>query len=246
MTMTFRSLRKDVRRPALLAAALGTLALACGAGTTDDTARAAWRIVPRKMYSAHDGVHAFRVPMLTPNAFGVKWSVSNPDTAHIDAYEDSDSAQGSEAMVTAKAAGTATLTATAGGVSATSVLTVTEATPQLWEVGRRRYVEGVRIRDDVPDPAAACTNCHGTDKTDIEHTPAQIGGFSDQEVITIFTEGRKPPGVKNRVIDVELWSPVHRWMMDDQEKKGVVVYLRSLSPQSNGTADFGGEGVFEE
>jgi hypothetical protein len=107
-------------------------------------------------------------------------------------------------------------------------------------------VEGLRIRNDVAEPGAACTNCHGSGRNDVEHTPAQIGGFSDEQVIAIFTEGRKPPGVKNRVIDFEAWSPIHRWMMDEEEKKGIVVYLRSLEPQSHGTADFAGEGVFEE
>jgi|tagenome__1003787_1003787.scaffolds.fasta_scaffold20860902_2 hypothetical protein len=233
-------------RSAAALLALSALAPACqGDESSGGSTAVGWKIVPRRMYSAFDGTHSFKVPMLALNVFGVKWSISDPSLAHIDAYDDSDTAPGSEAMVLARTAGTTTISATAGRQEASSVLTVTAVTPQLWEIGRRRYVEGALIRNDVPDPAAACTNCHGAGKNDVEHTPAQIGGFSDEDVIAIFTEGRKPPGVKNRVIPFEQWSPIHRWAMDDEEKKGVVAYLRSLEPQSQGTADFAGEGVFE-
>ncbi len=224
---------------------LHSLGTGCGGDETGGKVAVGWKIVPKKMYSAYDGMHTFKVPMLALNGFGVKWSMSSGGVASIDAYEDLDSAPGSEAMVVVKAAGTVTVGATLGDQKATSVLRVTEASPQLWEIGRRRYVEGGLIRNDVADPAAACSNCHGPGKNDVEHTPTQIGGFSDEEVIAIFTEGRKPPGVKNRVVDVAVWSPIHRWMMSEEEKKGVVIYLRSLEPQSQGTSDFAGEAVFE-
>jgi hypothetical protein len=32
--------------------------------------------------------------------------------------------------------------------------------------------------------------------------------------------------------------------MSEEEKAGVLVYLRALAPQSQGTLDFGGQGVF--
>ena len=54
----------------------------------------------------------------------------------------------------------------------------------------------------------------------------------------------KPAGVKNRIVPVEQWSPIHRWQMTEEEKQGILVYLRSLEPQSHGTSDFGGRGVF--
>ena len=92
--------------------------------------------------------------------------------------------------------------------------------------------------------AAACTNCHGTQQDDVEHTPAQIGGYSDEEIVTIFTQGRKPAGVPNRIIPVAQWTPIHQWQMTEDEKLGLVVYLRSLEPQSQGTTDFGGRAVF--
>jgi hypothetical protein len=235
------------KRLAVLAiVTLPWLGLACGgAAETSESVAVGWKIVPRRMYSAYDGMHTFKVPMLALNGFGATWGLSSAGVARIEAYEDLDTSPGSEAMVVVKGTGTAMVSATVGSQTATSVLTVTQATPQSWELGRRRYVEGALIRNEVADPAAACTNCHGAGKNDVEHTPTQIGGFSDEEVIAIFTEGRKPPGVKNRVVEVEAWSPVHRWKMSDEEKKGVVTYLRSLEPQSHGTADFAGEAVFD-
>jgi hypothetical protein len=233
------------RLAAVAVVTLASLGLGCGGDETGARVAVGWKIVPRRIYSAYDGLHTFKVPMLAFNGFGAKWGMSNGSVARIEAYEDTDAAPGSEAMVVVKGTGTALVDATVGGQKATSVLTVTEATPQLWEIGRRRYVEGAVIRNEVADPAAACSNCHGAGKNDVEHTPTQIGGFSDAEVIAIFTEGRKPPGVKNRVIDLDAWSPIHRWVMSEEEKLGLVVYLRSLEPQSQGTADFAGEAVFE-
>jgi hypothetical protein len=49
------------------------------------------------------------------------------------------------------------------------------------------------------DGGTACTNCHGPTATngpyrDVSHTPEQTGGFSDQELIGIFTGGMIPDG----------------------------------------------------
>jgi hypothetical protein len=62
---------------------------------------------------------------------------------------------------------------------------------------------GVRTTDGGSfyerDGGTACTNCHGPTATngpyrDVSHTPEQTGGFSDQELIGIFTGGMIPDG----------------------------------------------------
>ncbi|MGD0676323.1 MAG: hypothetical protein ABSC94_12965 [Polyangiaceae bacterium] len=49
------------------------------------------------------------------------------------------------------------------------------------------------------DGGTACTNCHGVTATtgpyrDVSHTPEQTGGFSDQQLIGIITQGIIPDG----------------------------------------------------
>ena len=226
------------------------LLLACatgiGCGSESSNGGGTLKVVFSQLYTAHDGTRTFKVPVMVPSIFGVKWSVSSPSVAEIEAYEDDPMALGSEAMVIAKSPGTVTITASAGGLTGQASLVITGATTALWELGRARYQEGRKIRNDIPDATAACSNCHGMGGVDVEHTPAQIGGYSDEQVVGIFTMGVKPPGVQNRIVPFEQWSPVHRWQMTDEEKQGILVYLRSLEPQSHGTSDFGGRGVFRD
>ena len=143
-----------------------------------------------------------------------------------DAYKETSSSPGSEGMVNAQGAGTVTLRASLGSDFTTSMLTVTESTPALWEAGRRRYIEGAKLRNDIPTKDLACTNCHGEDKLDVDHTPARTGGYTDEELITIFTEGRKPEGVPQRVVpDAEAWRAIHQWSVTEEEKIGMVWFL---------------------
>jgi hypothetical protein len=211
----------------------------------DDTAKNGMiRVVYSELYSAYEPTKTYKVPVMVPGVFDVRWSVSDGAVAEIEQYEDDPLSSGSEAMVIAKGPGTVKVLASVGGITGEATLVVSGSSPTLWEVGRRRYQEGPRIRNDIPDKTAACTNCHGPGGRDVEHTPAQIGGYSDQQLINIFTLGMKPPGAKFRILSPEQWTPIHQWQMTEEEKNGVVVYLRSLEPTSQGTSDFGGRGVF--
>jgi hypothetical protein len=220
------------------------LVLGCGAGKGAGGAGGGLTIVFPKLYSSFDGVHRFKVPAMVEGVKGVKWTTANPALVQIDALTDEGST-GSEAMLTVKGAGTTTIDAAAGGLTGSAPLTVTASTSASWDIGRARYQDGIMIVNPrMVEKTAACTNCHGSGTMDIEHTPAQTGGYSDEELVIIITEGRKPPGVVNRVIPVEQWHRVHQWQLNEDEKKGVVVFLRSLEPHSQGTVDFGGRGVF--
>jgi len=98
-------------------------------------------------------------------------------------------------------------------------------------------------------PGPACTNCHGPTATmgifqGIEHTPEQTAGFSDQELIDIVVNGIIPDGgyYDSTIIPYEYWQFFHKWRdLTDAQQKGIVVYLRSLTPSAqNGKLDFGG------
>jgi hypothetical protein len=155
-------------------------------------------------------------------------------------------------MMTMKGAGNVTIYAKAGSLRASATLTITQATPDQWEAGKARYNDGIVWKpgmhdgpggQDNPDPQRkllACTNCHaGQGGADVEHTPTQTGGYSDDDLVNIFTKGIKPDGVPNRVMPFEKWHQIHQWQMTDVERDGLVVYLRALPPKSQGPVDFG-------
>jgi hypothetical protein len=209
-----------------------------------------------KGYSAFDGTHDFKLPAMVTGVKKVKWTTSDPDTVDLEPSADTTSV-----MITMRKAGSVTITAKSGSLSGTATVDITQATPDDWESGNQRYNNGVIIMRGDRDhdggggggdgggggfgnKQAACTNCHGdTSKMDVQHTPMQTGGYTDDELITIFTQGKKPDGVPQRIMKADQWQRIHTWAMPDDAKKGVVIYLRSLEPKTQGpTIDFGGRG----
>jgi hypothetical protein len=205
------------------------------------------------MYSAFDGEHKFVVPATVEGVKKIKWSASDPSMVDLEP-----SADGSTVNIIMRKAGTVKIVAKAGSLTGEVPLTITKATAQEWEEGSQRYNNGVVIRRGPPGPGAggppadggapgitktaACTNCHnsGGGGSDVEHTPMQTGGYSDDDLINIFANGKKPAGVEQRLMPADRWSKIHQWEMSAEEKKGIIVYLRSLTPKSQGALDFGG------
>jgi hypothetical protein len=173
------------------------------------------------------------------------------------------------------------------GACGSADLTITTNTEDDWQVGNKRYNDGVslhipeRLDGGRPeggfpegggfmrhdggsffevDGGTACTNCHGPTATngpfkDVQHTPEQTGGFSDQELIAIFTQGIIPTGgyFDPKVIDPtcdgteectqraqQAWQAFHRWSdITEDQYVGMISYLRSLQPQTQtGTSNF--------
>ncbi|MEA2700729.1 MAG: hypothetical protein QOI66_5000 [Myxococcales bacterium] len=225
-------------------------------------------IVFSPMYSAFDGVHHFQIPAVVSgiDPDTVKWSASDPSMVDIAADDTTGGA-----MITVQKAGEVSIIATAGTLCGASKLTITAATTDDWEAGSARYNDGVVItrppRGDGgvnPDAAAdaaspreaACTNCHGDNATllqykTVQHTPEQAGGFSDAELKNIFMNGMVPMGgyFDTMIVSYATWQTFHKWQMTDDEAKGIIVYLRSLTPsKQTGSGNFGGrfDGGFPE
>ncbi|HXU80904.1 MAG TPA: hypothetical protein VN914_05875 [Polyangia bacterium] len=208
------------------------------------------------MYSAFDGVHPFKLPAIVDsmNATGVVWSAEDPSL--VDMAPDPTTGG---VMMTMRKAGVTKIIATAGGLCGVSSLTIAQSSPDDWMVGSARYNDGVlldptQLRNRRSDAGAAerlfaCTNCHGDTATNgafktVSHTPTQTGGFSDAELIEIFMHGMVPTGgyFDEKIVNYGAWSNFHHWDMTPEQAKGVVVYLRSLTPQSQMgmRGDFGG------
>jgi hypothetical protein len=207
--------------------------------TSGDTAASIQIYFPTG-YSAFDGTHAFKLPAMVTGVSGLKWSVSDPNLVDLEPSVD-----GSQVMMTMKGAGVVTLTAKAGSLKGTAQVNIRQADPSEFDNGKARYTNGVTIQPGGfhhPDPTLQCTNCHAAGGMDVEHTPMQTGGYSDQDLINIMTTGTKPAGVPQRVMPFAKWHALHQWSMTDAEKNGLVTYLRSLEPESQGPIDFGGHG----
>ena len=107
----------------------------------------------------------------------------------------------------------------------------------------------------VPPPPPknlACNNCHSTGAKyfEVQHTPTQAARFSDDDLSVIFTKGMKPPGIGFRIFPdpsevpmvsglpafdpVEVYAGFHTWDASAEEIKGLIVYLRSLTPTGQG------------
>jgi hypothetical protein len=205
------------------------------------------------MYSAYDGVHAFKVPAVVDSisASAVTWSAADPSL--VDMAPDPTTGG---VMITMRKAGSTRIIATAGGLCGVSALTISQASPDDWMVGSARYNDGIVLMGGLRgggDAGAmkdiACTNCHGDTATmgpfkTVSHTPTQTGGFSDEDLIQIFTMGMVPVGgyFDEAVVSYRQWQGFHRWQMTPAEAKGMITYLRSLTPQSQMgmRGDFGG------
>jgi hypothetical protein len=151
------------------------------------------------------------------------------------------------AMIQTRKAGTVTIFARVGADCGKSVLNITSATEAAWAAGNARYNNSIdpgTIRDAGPGAdysKLGCTNCHGSLGTviqDVQHTAYQIGGYSDQQLIEVFTLGLKPPGIPQRILGYNLWHQFHQWTMTEDEKQGIVIYLRSLEPKPQGETNF--------
>jgi len=209
-------------------------------------------------YSAYDGVHDFKLPAIVQGVREVEWSTNDPTM--VDLAPDNSTGG---ILITTRKAGEVKIIARAGVLSGSLTLHITDATPEDWETGEQRYNNeiafppvpdgGIMFPDGgVPDGGMSpimipenisCVNCHGSAATalDVEHTPQQTGGYSDEELIQIFTMGMKPARAKfHTPFPIEIYENFHTWDATDAEKKGIVIYLRSLEPKSQGMLDFQG------
>ena len=156
-----------------------------------------------------------------------------------------------------------TIAVRTGDIGGTAPLHITSATPEQWEAGLARYDNGVEydIPASTPDEfltavldpnwmpppvpeGVACNNCHSTGAKyfEVQHTPKQIAYYSDDDLRTILVEGKKPDWAQFRVIpdmfgsqtNVELYASFHTWDATEEEIVGLIVYLRSLTPEGQG------------
>jgi hypothetical protein len=198
----------------------------CSAG---DGSKVVPEINPPVAYSGFDGEHTFVIPLLASLDGEVEWSVADPsivDLAVPSATPTTWSELGdSWVVLTTKKAGTTTLTATAGGVSATAEVNVAAYDPAVVWVGWGRYENP---HTGEPPDRLACAGCHGR-PDGADHSPFRVAGYTDEAILGAIVNGRyeNVPGEEPQ----QLVAPRdHKWTLTDAEAEGIVPYLRTLPP----------------
>jgi hypothetical protein len=210
------------------------------------------------MYSAFDGTHTFQIPAVVVGSDqAVTWFA---DSSMVGMQVDAE--RSNEVLLTMLGSGATTLhVLSADGKCGSAPLTIDPALESDWEIGRMRYNDGVSVhlagppRQGTGSPlevsgggGPACTNCHGETATksaytNVSHTPEQTGGFSDDELLSIILRGTWPTGKPFdwNIVPYPVWMNFHRWTdITTDQQKGIIVYLRSLTPApQKGAPNFG-------
>jgi hypothetical protein len=249
------------RVAAVIAVALGAGLIGCGSDeksdTPPDTAEPGvdkLDIFFPTLNSAYieGSSRKFQVPAVVNGIKADKWESSDPKAVDFDT-----SGVPNGVMITTRKAGKFTITATAGKRKGSVTLNVTAATEDDYTRGEARYNNAIMLNfmpgqimggaGGTPfmlNNNVSCKNCHGSGAQflAVEHTPQQTGGYTDDEIKNIFENGMKPAGAKwGSLPGIMMYYPLfHKWAASPEEYQGLVVYLRSLEPKSQGMLDFMG------
>jgi hypothetical protein len=234
-----------LNKGALVAAAFAFAFVGCNSGPQYTSTL---NIAFSPMYSGYDGVHQYQIPATINNTNGpVTWTAS--DKSMVDLTPDPN---GIDVMITTKKAGKVTIQAVAGDAIGKSLLTIEQFTPDQWTAGMNRYTTGdiVTLQQafhHMGSKNAMCAGCHSDQPNSpaIEHTPEQTGGYTDDQITNIFMNGVLPTQDQSNSLFVSpmFFMSFHTWTLNSpDEMLGLVAYLRSLAPKSQGSLDFGGGG----
>ncbi|HTU60509.1 MAG TPA: hypothetical protein VMF89_18790 [Polyangiales bacterium] len=141
-------------------------------------------------------------------------------------------------------------------------LAITAVSPEAWEAGDQRFNVGTQVTwspaCSAPDelsfcmlPCAtwnelpktsACASCHNSTSSSpfvIEYTPTQTAGLSDDQLLSLFTQGARPnyTGFDSALLQEAeeprcLFSSFHVWEIDDVAARGVIAQLRAIPPRA--------------
>jgi hypothetical protein len=221
----------------------------------------ALKLIYPSAFTAFDGEHTFSVPFYVDGATVelAGWSaIPSSAVTFVD-----DPELGGVLVTVVEDVPEITIAARSDTIGGVALLNVTSATPAQWTTGEARYNNGIDFELPMIDPAMfaqllldpnwmpprppgdiACNNCHslGAKYFEVQHTPTQAARFSDDQLRTILTMGMKPDGVGFRVLPEmlfgmmasELYSEFHTWESNEEEITGLIVYMRSLTPQGQG------------
>lgn len=185
------------------------------------------QLLPSRAYSGFDGVHGFEVPLgVYGGGEDVTLTADDPDAAVVTPTKLLTTTRpdtGVYFMVAVRRAGTIALTARSNGRAARGTISVASYGSGRWAVGAARYTA------TGANGEPACTSCH-VDGRAIDHSPAVLAGATDLDVGRIVTAGELPS--RQRIVSgcetCTEKGKSHRWTLDNEERDGLVAYLRGL------------------
>jgi hypothetical protein len=202
------------------------------------------------LYSAfvEGGMHEAKVPVILkdPSQRGKGAKFTSMDTAVATVEDTADGA-----MVTIKKDGSVTIKGELGEDSGNVKINIKKYTEAEWTAGQARYSKpelAIKTMGNAApsaisllnpmnrEPNGACNTCHTSQAKvlKIENGPQQIAGYSDDDLVTIFTMGKKPEGASVKtMIPAFLWGTIHAWTVTDAEKPGLIAFLRTQAPKPN-------------
>ena len=198
-----------------------------GGGDPDDgDAAPEHNLMPRVAHTGFDGTNSYQVPVYT-TLEDATFAIEDDAVASIEPVELSPELEDvlgtfgkSWAMITTRAAGTATFSATAGDVHLEATLEVLAYDAADVAVGRGRYNDPASPNDT---DRIACKDCHGG-PDGVDHTALATSYLDDAEMLAIITEASYPDGG-------QVNGGNHTWQLTAAEAAGIVPYLRSLEPR---------------
>lgn len=182
---------------------------------------------PNIVYTGVDGTHTFVAPVAVYDSDSdLTVTASDPSGVTITktalknpVSPDGVTDNGKYYFLTAKKAGTYTITATSKGRTATAKLTVASYASDRWTTGKTRY-ETTGTGADQP-----CTNCHVNGDA-IDHSPATMSSATDQDISVIITTG-----IRSNGLPITGVQGGHKWNVTQAQTDGLVTYLRALTPR---------------
>jgi hypothetical protein len=225
-----------------------------GGTPTASTDNGGLAFVTTPLYSAYVPSHEAQVPIVIKDAsrrkMGAKFTSKDPSIATVVDTDDG-------ALVTVKKDGKVVISGSLEGDTGNVTINIKAYTDEQWTTGSNRFSKtdlaimpkdgsapsAIALLDSTTrNPNGACNTCHTSQaKTlGIENGPLQIAGYTDDDLITIFTMGKKPDGAKQAsMIPSFIWGMFHEWTVTEEEKAGLIAFLRTQTPKANGTIDYG-------
>lgn len=175
------------------------------------------------------GAEVFKVPLFTDLTGTLTWEIADPTLAEITPVappadyteykkEEPDAPDLQFAMLTTKKAGTSTVFVSGGGKKAEAQLVIKAYTSAAYAVGQARY------KNAGADARQPCAGCH--EKPDgADHSPSWLALFDDDDVLSAIQTG------VYAVDKYEVNGGNHKWNLTEEEKTGIMAYLRGLAPR---------------
>lgn len=215
------------------------------------------RLVYDPMYAALVEGHPAQLPVTLHRSYAnrqnARYSSADPSIAEVVPTTEG-------AMITAKKEGKVSILVELDTRRGSAVLTIKKYTEAEWLRGEARYnapsralssADGGRPRaiDLITSPSTrnasgACSTCHSAkaEILNIEDTPMQTAGYSDEELLAIITKGQRPDWVERPMSPQFAWGEKHAWTVSDEDQRGLIAYLRTKEPKPQPSTGGGGGG----